>query len=103
MSEARKGHGILMFIKFKSKLESDELIRRYQERLPEFQALPGLVQKYYVHDQKTGEWGGVYIWDSKQSMEAYLASDLRKSIAEVYEVAAPPRVDVCGVVDLLRP
>jgi hypothetical protein len=71
--------------------------------MPQFRALPGLLQKYYVHDPATGEWGGVYLWDSQESLEQYKASDLRKSIPETYEIIGTPRVEVCGVIEPLRP
>ena len=98
------GHpGVLLFVRFKSALAPDELERRYKQRMSEFQKLPGLLQKYYVYDKASGEWGGVYLWDSQASLESYMASDLRKSIAEAYEVVGTPRVEPAGVIDVLRP
>ena len=98
-----KHPAILVIVKFKSALSVDELRRRYKERMPQFEALPGLIQKYYFHDAATDEWGGVYLWDSRESMQAYAESDLRKSIPEVYEIVGTPRVEAITVVDILRP
>lgn len=95
--------GILVMVKFKSSLSHDELVRRYKERLPEFQALPGLLQKYYVYDPSSDEWGGVYLWDSQASLDEYMESDLRKSIPEVYEVVGTPRLEISTIRDVLRP
>lgn len=95
--------GILLIVKFKSSLTREELERRYKERLPEFQALPGLIQKYYLYDPSSDEWGGLYLWDSRSSLEQYLDSDLRKSIPEVYQIVGEPRIEVSTVVDTLRP
>jgi hypothetical protein len=94
--------GIVLLVKFKSALANEELVRRYKERRPEFQALPGLVQKYYIYDATKNEWGGVYLWDSKESLDAYLASDLRKSIPDVYEIVGEPKVEMGSVVEVLR-
>jgi len=99
----RKHPGVLAIVRFKSKLPTDELVRRYKERMPAFRELPGLIQKYYVHDPATGEWGGFYMWDSQASLEAYMASDLRKSIPDVYQIDGAPRVETIPVVDVLRP
>ncbi len=93
---------VLLFVKFKSKLAPEEVERRYKKRLLEFREVPGLLQKYYVQDSATGEWGGLYVWDSQKSLDAYIASDLRKTIAETYEFAAPPRIETVKVVDVLR-
>ncbi len=94
---------VLIVVRFKSSLAPDELQRRYKERFPDFQALPGLLQKYYLHDPATDEWGGFYLWDSQESLEEYLASDLRKSIPEVYQVEGMPRAERIEVIDVLRP
>ena len=89
-------------VKFRSGLSDDEATRRYQERLPEFRGVPGLVQKIYVRDESTGEWGGIYLWDSKESAQRCMASDLRKSIPAAYEVEGTPRIDNLSVADFLR-
>jgi heme-degrading monooxygenase HmoA len=86
----------------KSKLTEEELDRRYKERMPRFRAFPGLVQKYYTVDETTGEWAGVYLWDSEESLAAYLESDLRKSIPAAYELVGPPQIERFAVIDVLR-
>jgi hypothetical protein len=93
---------IALLVKFKTALTIEELQRRYRERMPEFRALGGLVQKYYVQDPATGEVGGLYLWDSEASLKAYLASDLRKTIGSVYEVEGEPTVQRMSVLDVLR-
>jgi hypothetical protein len=95
--------GVLWLVRFKSSLAPDEVERRYKERLPEYRAVPGLLQKYYLHDSSSGEWGGLYLWDSQESLDAYLASDLRRSIAETYQLVGTPRAEVVSVIDTLRP
>ncbi|MCA8977367.1 MAG: YdhR family protein, partial [Planctomycetes bacterium] len=75
---------IIVSVRFRTELPVEEMQRRYLERLPLFQALSGLVQKYYVYDEGTGEWGGIYVWDSMESVQAYMQSDLRKSIGRAW-------------------
>jgi heme-degrading monooxygenase HmoA len=86
----------------KSRLSHDELERRYKERMPQFRAVPGLVQKYYSYDPSTREWAGIYLWESEEAASAYLESDLRKSIPSAYELTEPPRVERFPLVDVLR-
>lgn len=86
----------------KSKLPREELEQRYKERMPEFRAFPGLVQKYYAYDESDGSWAGIYLWESEESLGAYLESDLRKSIAAAYELVEPPRIERYPIVDVLR-
>jgi len=86
----------------KSKLPYDELERRFKERMPRFREIGGLVQKYYCYDESTGEFAGFYLWDSEESLNRYLDSDLRKTIAAAYELIEPPRVERFAIVDILR-
>lgn len=103
MANSSQHPGVLLIVRFKSALSVEELTKRYTERLPLFRNLPGLLQKYYIYDPVSQEWGGVYLWDSQDSLERYKASDLCKSIAEAYQVRGTLRIEVSGVVDVLRP
>ena len=93
-------HSVL--VRFKSPLSLDEVIKVAEERAPEFRALAGLRQKYYLHDAKTGEFGGFYLWESPEALTDYQKSELRASIAQAYQVAGEPRVEVFRVVKTLR-
>ena len=86
----------------KSELSSEELERRYKERMPRFREIPGLVQKYYAYDESTGDFAGIYLWDSQESLDRYLESDLKKTIPEAYELTGPPRLEQFRIVDVLR-
>jgi hypothetical protein len=93
----------VMIVKgIKSELPLEEMERRYKVRMPDFRELPGLVQKYYSYDESSGEWAGIYLWDSRAALDAYLASDLRKSIATAYQAIRPPQLEILPVADVLR-
>lgn len=69
---------------------------------PGFQALAGLQQKYYLQDAATGEYAGLYLWQSPADFAAYKDSELRASIAAAYKVEGEPRVEVYRVMRTLR-
>jgi heme-degrading monooxygenase HmoA len=94
---------IIQTVKFKSALSETEIQRVMEERAPQFRALPGLLQKYYLRDQQTGEVGAVYIWDSEESLRAYRQSDLARTIASAYQAVEQPRVEIFETVLTLRP
>jgi hypothetical protein len=73
-----------------------------EERAPDFRALEGLQQKYYLHDPATGEVGGLYLWESLEALSEYRDSELRESIAAAYQAEGEPRVQVFQVVKTLR-
>ena len=93
---------IIQFIKLKSNLPEDELLNKAREREPQFKAIPGLLQKYYVKLDEPGKYGGLYVWDSPESLQAYRASDLAASIPAAYEVMEAPEIDMFEVMFKLR-
>lgn len=93
---------ILQMIKLKSKLSEEELLKKAKDRAPQFQAIPGLLQKYYVKTSVAGQYGGVYVWDSPESLQEFRASDLAKSIPEAYEIVEAPSVEIMDILFQLR-
>lgn len=93
---------ILQTVTFSSGLEEDELLRIAHERAPRFRAIPGLLQKYYVKGDEPGQYRGVYIWDSPESLEEFRRSDLAASIPEAYKALSQPRVERLEILFPLR-
>ncbi|MFS4448529.1 YdhR family protein [Maribacter sp. 2307UL18-2] len=93
---------ILQVIKLKSDLSEEELSKRAKEREPQFQAIPGLLQKYYVKTDQSGQYGGVYVWDSPEALQAYQESDLAKSIPEAYDITEVPTIEIMDILFQLR-
>ena len=93
---------IIQIIKLKTKLQEEELLRRAKDREQQFKALPGLLQKYYVKLDQSGEYGGIYVWDSPESLKSYRESDLAASIPEAYEIVEAPNIEILDVLFKLR-
>lgn len=70
---------IMQIVNLKSPLPEDELPARAQERAPQFRAILGLLQKYYLSWPCYGEYAGVYIWDSRASLASFRESELARS------------------------
>ena len=47
----------VVLILFKSNLPKDKVIKNFEARADLYRAVPGLVQKYYIHDDSTGHFG----------------------------------------------
>ncbi len=92
----------IQVIKLKSSLPEEELLSRAKKREPQFKAIPGLLQKYYVKLGQPGQYGGVYIWDSPDSLKAYQASDLASSIPKAYEITEAPNIEIMDILFQLR-
>ncbi len=45
-----------------------------------FKQVPGLKQKYFLTDPKTGKAGGIYIFESQEALDKYLQSDVWRDV-----------------------
>ncbi len=93
---------VVLFVRIKSDLESDEIERRILERKPNFLEIPGLIQKIFGHDPATGDICGIYFFENQEALDAYRETELAKTIPEAYE-AVDVRREVFEVLYLLRP
>jgi quinol monooxygenase YgiN len=59
-----------------SGMDEAEYRKMADELAPTFGALPGLISKVWLADPASSTYGGIYTWEDRQAMEAYLASDL---------------------------
>lgn len=91
-----------VLVRLKSDLERDEIVRIMKQRAPEFRALEGLEQKYYLESTAPGEYGGFYLWRSLDDVVRYRGSELAASIAAAYQCVGTPSVEVFKVVMALR-
>ncbi|MFO7587464.1 MAG: YdhR family protein [Gemmatimonadota bacterium] len=93
---------LILLVRVRSSLPREEVLRVMRERMPEFAAIEGLRQKYYLEDPESGDFAGLYLWRSQGDLAEYSASELRESIAEAYGVEGEPRIEVFRVVEALR-
>ena len=93
---------VVLFVRVGSDLEADELERRVLDRKPSFLEVPGLLQKIYGRDPETGDWCGIYFFESSDALAAFGETELAKSIPGAYE-ATHVRREVFEVMYPLRP
>ena len=93
---------IIQITRFKSALSDEEVSRLMEERAPQFRAVAGLIQKYYIKDEKSGTRGAVYVWESEAAMLAFRETPLAQSMTEVYKIEGDKQVEICEVTQVLR-
>lgn len=91
-----------VLVRLKTDLDPSEIERIMEERAPEFRALEGLEQKFYLEGSGPGEYGGFYLWRSLDDVAKYRESELAATIAQAYQGIGAPSVDVFRVVMPLR-
>jgi heme-degrading monooxygenase HmoA len=93
---------VVQIVKFETSLSEAEVLTVANERADKFRSLPGLLQKYYVRLERPNQYGGIYVWDSEESMLSFRESDLAASIPQAYEVTGPPTIETLGTLFQLR-
>lgn len=88
----------ILLVLFKSGLPINEVQRLFNERAEQYRGVKGLLQKLWVHDKSTGHVGGIYVFDSRENLEAFRSSDLAKSIGDAYKPVEPPTRRVFDVI-----
>ena len=92
----------MLLVKFHAELDNAQVRRFLEERLPQFRAVPGLIQKYYARESATGDYVGLYLFDTEESLLQYRSSDLARSIPAVYQLIGSPRVEMLELLFKLR-
>jgi Putative mono-oxygenase ydhR len=84
--QARGWPVIIQLVRFASRLSYDEVMERFEARSDRYREVPGLLQKYYVHYAENDEYGGVYVWDSEDSLQKWRETNLSGTLADTYQV-----------------
>lgn len=99
-------------VTFALTVSHDDYVALAEQVAPAFAAWPGLQAKYWIADRDANEYGGVYVFDSKQAADASRETDLFQALAAnpaftdlrvvEYDVLAAPTA-VTAVVPLSTP
>jgi Putative mono-oxygenase ydhR len=75
----------ILFVLYKSGLEFERVKQPFRHRSATYARVGGLLQKFYLHDPVTGEVGGIYVFDNRTDLDAFLSSDSLKNILQTYQ------------------
>ena len=76
----------VLVVKFKSEYSSEKLMAAINDYLGTFRNVPGLIQKYYLAEEDTHLASGFYVFDSRESRDAYWNSELAKKVPSIFGV-----------------
>jgi hypothetical protein len=77
---------ITAIVRFKLPADVDaaKAAELFRATAPKYQALPGLIRKYYIYDSASHTGGGCYLWESREAAERFYDANWRKTITERY-------------------
>lgn len=93
----------LLNVRFRSGKSLAEVRAMSEASVPMFRQLPGLLEKYYVKNPENGEVGGVYLFESLEQLEAYVAGPVMAAMPERFAMLEAPRLEVLEVRGELSP
>jgi hypothetical protein len=76
---------VIHFVRIKAPLAAEEIRQIMERRAPRFREVAGLVQKYHGYEPESGAFCGCYIFDSKDSRQAFRQSELARTIPVAYQ------------------
>ncbi|MDI9914189.1 YdhR family protein [Rhodococcus sp. IEGM 1379] len=87
----------IVSMRMKIEASDEETERKSREGFEKFRALEGLTQKYYIRNHETGELGGVYLFETKEAVDAYVNGPIVASVAERFGVIGEVKLEVVEV------
>lgn len=93
---------IVQIVRYGSELSQDEVMKRFEDRADGYRSVPGLLQKYYVHYPESGQFGGVYVWESREALQSWRDGQLAETLAATYRVTDGPTSEDAEVMLVLH-
>lgn len=94
---------IIQIVRYHTGLSHDEVDRRFRDRSARYREVSGLLQKFYMRFNETDEYGGIYVWDSRESLEKWKAGDLAGTLSETYEIIGDASREIAEIMLVLHP
>ena len=81
----------------KTQEPEEEHKKTLEKVVPVFSQVPGLKQKYFLANPKTGEAGGIYVFESQEALDKYLRSDVWHNFV-LAKAKEEPRIETFVVI-----
>lgn len=72
--------GLKVIFKTKDQLSETEQRQLMSQLVKVYKNVPGIMQKFFLADPKTGEVGGFYAFENQKAVDEYLKSDVYKQV-----------------------
>lgn len=84
--------GMKVTFTLKEQTPESELKKLLAQLVDVYKKVPGLRQKYFLADPKTGKSGGIYAFENQEALDAYVESDVWKNVV-VANAKGEPEVE----------
>lgn len=83
----------IVSMRFTSQLDEADQEKISRGGLQKFREVDGLRQKYYVRNHDDGTVGGIYLFDSREAAEAYVAGPIVAGVGDRFAVQGDVRIE----------
>ncbi|WP_153505533.1 hypothetical protein [Cumulibacter manganitolerans] len=87
----------ILVMRFQAGIEGEERVAIREGSIEKFRALGGLDEKYYLGKGDGPAAGGVYLFDTREHLQAYLDGPIVPGIQPRYRAPEPPSTEVLEV------
>ena len=88
----------IQVINFGISVSQEDFVTESEGVAPVFATMPGLIGKYWLGDEETGVYGGVYIWENQAACEAYKNGEVFSAVMNSMGFIDPTSKDF-GVIE----
>lgn len=86
-----------VLFRMKQQLPEQELRNLLAQLVEIYKKVPGLKQKNFIVDPKTGEVGGIYTFEDQDALDTYLKSDVYKDVV-LSNSQEEPKVEIFNII-----
>ena len=72
----------ILVINFTADATPEQFDALAHEDAPIFAGIEGLAHKYFIYNHQEKTYGGVYMFENKASLDAYMSGEIYKSVLE---------------------
>ena len=72
----------ILVINFTADATPEQFDALAHEDAPIFAGIEGLVHKHFIYNHQEKTYGGVYMFENKAALDAYMSGDIYKSVLE---------------------
>ena len=92
--------GVYVTFQYSGDFDRDRVINVADKARSMFEGMPGLRFKFFTFDETHERARNFYVWESRETAEAFFTDELRERVTDLYGVAPSiDFVDIAQVVD----
>jgi hypothetical protein len=91
--------GVNVTFQYDGDLDRDRVVNVADKARAMFEGMAGLRFKFFTFDEKQQRATNFYVWESRDSADAFFTEELRQRVTELYGVS--PSIDIVEIAQIV--